>query len=304
MSQETLNIILAGIAALTGLVGIWLTVRYNRQQTRERKEDRQLAEHQLELAREQAAQVSRIELMEVSLRPLRDDAELFGWVRDTRREQTELRRKRAEEARQRQERERAQEERERREREERERQERRRGGFNADTVDEMEQTGLTDWLNPMADPPWMKGFADFSEPLPMPELILTPPKRVYEGPLPDHFVDVGIRNVGRAAAYDVTGWAWFDKEVVEPVEHFAASGVEVAGEANGKVKVELSVRNEGGRLFPSHNDPYTFRIPVRLHFVVDTSFEFEFTSPQGDPAHGTFNLRLASGGSQGADGDR
>ncbi len=259
---------------------------------------------QLELAREQAAQVPRIELMELSLYPLRDGPELSEWVRDTRKEQIEISREREEEERQRQPRERAREERERREREERERQERRRGGFNADTVDEMEKTGLTDWLNPMAKPPWMKGLADLSEPFPMPELTLTPPRHVYEGPLPDHFVEVGIRNVGRAAAYDVTGWVWFDKEVMEPVEHFATSGVEVTGEANGKVKVELSVRNVGGRLFPSHNDPYTFLIPVRLHQVVDTSFEFEFTSPLGDPAHGTFNLRLASGGSRGGDGDR
>ncbi|MDP9474183.1 MAG: DUF4670 domain-containing protein [Actinomycetota bacterium] len=256
---------------------------------------------QLELAREQAAQVPRIELMEVSLHQLRDDAELSEWVRNIRQEQIELRRKRAEEERQRQGRERAREERERREHEERERQERRRGGFNADTVDEMEKTGLADLFNPMADPPWMKGIANLSEPVPMPKLDLTPPRYVYEGPLPDHFVDVGIRNVGRAAAYDVTGWLWFDKEIVEPVEHFAARGVEVTEESNGKVKVELSVRNEGGRLFPSHNDPCNFRIPVRLHRVADTSFEFEFTSPQGDPAHGTFNLLLASGGNQGGD---
>ena len=132
----------------------------------------------------------------------------------------------------------------------------------------------------------------------MPALNLTPPSYVYEGTLPDYFVDVGIRSVGRAATYDVTAWVWFDKEVLEPVEHFAAAGVEVTGEADGKFKVELSVQNEGGRLFPSHNDSYTFRIPVRLHKVADTSFDFEFTSPQGDPAHGTFNLRLSSGGSK------
>lgn len=54
------------------------------------------------------------------------------------------------------------------------------------------------------------------------------------------------------------------------------------------------MRNEGGRLFPSHNVPYTFRIPLRLHEIADTSFGFELTSPQGDPAHGTFNLPSAS----------
>jgi hypothetical protein len=124
---------------------------------------------------------------------------------------------------------------------------------------------------------------------------LRPAKRVYEGPVPNYYLDVGIRNVGRAAAYDVTGWVWFDKDVLEPIGHFARADVTVAGEERGRVKVELSVRNEGGRLFPSHNDPYTFRIPVLVHKAADSRIEFEFTSPQGEPAYGEFNLSLASG---------
>jgi hypothetical protein len=54
MSQEVLNIILAGIAAFTGVVGIWLSIQHHRQRTKEREEDHRLAEEQLKLAQEQA----------------------------------------------------------------------------------------------------------------------------------------------------------------------------------------------------------------------------------------------------------
>lgn len=290
MSGEVLALIATVVFGTAGVVAAYYGYRSFR-----------ASQEQLELAREQTAQVPRIELMEVAFRTLREDPELLREVRDAQREMEELRHKRAEEERQRQERERARRERERREREERERRERRRSGFDASTVDEMGETGPTDWLRWLLDPPEMSTIANLSESLPMPTPNLTPPKYVYEGPVPDHFVDVGIRNVGQAAAYDVTGWLWFDKAVFEPVDNFASSDVKVVGEADGKVKVELSVGNEGGRLFPSYNDPYTFRIPVRLRKVVDTSFEFEFTSPQGNPAHGTFSLHSASG-SQGANG--
>jgi len=74
--------------------------------------------------------------------------------------------------------------------------------------------------------------------------------------------------------------------------------VEVIVETEDKVKVRLSVQNVGGRLFPSHNDPYTFRDPMMVHKVTDTSFEYEFMSPQRDPAYGTFNLMLDSGNQQ------
>lgn len=65
MSQETLNTILAGVAALTGVAGILLSARYNRKQTREREEDRQLAEEQLELARGQAEMRPNLRVVEV-----------------------------------------------------------------------------------------------------------------------------------------------------------------------------------------------------------------------------------------------
>lgn len=55
MDQGTLNTILASIAALTGVIGILLTILYNRQRRREAITDRQLSQEQLELARDQAA---------------------------------------------------------------------------------------------------------------------------------------------------------------------------------------------------------------------------------------------------------
>ncbi len=193
----------------------------------------------------------------------------------------------------------AREERERREREAAER----KAGSSAETAEKPEGFSLPDLRRrmaetskPLVDTTWNKPLVDVPNlPIrPMPDL--TPPRYVYEGPLPSHYLDVGIRNVGRAAAYDVTGWLWLDKGILEPVEYFTDADVEVAGEEHGRVKVELSVRNEGGRLFPSRNDPYTFRVPVLVHEAADTAVEFEFTSPQGEPAHGTFNLLLASGG--------
>ncbi len=180
-------------------------------------------------------------------------------------------------------------EREEREREERERREKTRGGFNAETAEY--------WMKqPLFDPSWKSPLIDSWTSSVLPSYNFSPPRYVYEGPLPNHYIDVGIRNVGCAAAYDVTGWVEFEKGVLEPVEHFAPAGVEVVGEVHGRVRVKLSVQNTGGRLFPSHYDPYTFRIPVLVHRVADTPLPFEFTSPQGEPAHGTFNLLLASGG--------
>lgn len=246
------------------------------------------SEKQLELAREQAAQVPRVELMEVSLHPLGEDRELSEEVRDARQEMAQLQRERAEECTKREREEREKREREAREREEREWREKTRGGFNAETAEH--------WMKrPLFDPSWKMPLIDSWTSSALPSYDFSPSSYVYEGALPNHYLDVGIRNVGRAAAYDVTGWVEFEKGVLEPVEHFAPAGVEVVGEVRGRVRVKLSVQNTGGRLFPSHYDPYTFRIPVLVHRVADTPLPFEFTSPQGEPAHGTFNLLLTSG---------
>lgn len=306
MDVETWSLIATLVFGLAGAVAAlygYKSFRASKAQLEIARSQVEDSKEQLELARDQASQVPKIELMEMSVHHLADDPELREEIRDAAREMRELRRERAEEERA----EREREEREKREREERERREReaaeRKAGFNAETAGKMEGLNLSDLLGRMAEPPkplidpsWNRPLIDVPNlPIrPMPDL--TPPRYVYEGPLPNFYLDVGIRNVGRAAAYDVTGWLWLDKGVLEPVEYFTDADIEVAGEEHGRVKVELSVRNEGGRLFPSRNDPYTFRVPVLVHEAVDTPVEFEFTSPQGEPAHGTFNLLLASGG--------
>ena len=62
MSQETLNTVLSGVAALAGVVGVFLTVWYERKRHGEREEDRRLAEEQLRLAREQSG--PRLEVLQ------------------------------------------------------------------------------------------------------------------------------------------------------------------------------------------------------------------------------------------------
>ncbi len=54
MSLEVLSILLSGVAAVTGVATVCLSVRHNRQRSMEREEDRRLVEEQLELAREQS----------------------------------------------------------------------------------------------------------------------------------------------------------------------------------------------------------------------------------------------------------
>ncbi len=82
VSQETLNTVLAGVAALTGVVGILLTVRFNRQRTREREEDRLLAQEQLELAREQSARLPELVVTGVRLVGVDEVGEVHDIVRE------------------------------------------------------------------------------------------------------------------------------------------------------------------------------------------------------------------------------
>jgi hypothetical protein len=49
-----LGLVLSGVAAVASVVDIVISIRHNRQAAREREEDRQLAEEQLALARQQA----------------------------------------------------------------------------------------------------------------------------------------------------------------------------------------------------------------------------------------------------------
>jgi flagellar biosynthesis/type III secretory pathway M-ring protein FliF/YscJ len=55
MSQETLNTILSGIAALTGLVAVGIAIHQILQHRKEREEDRRTAEEQRQRAEEQRA---------------------------------------------------------------------------------------------------------------------------------------------------------------------------------------------------------------------------------------------------------
>lgn len=174
---------------------------------------------------------------------------------------------------------------------------------------------MTDWLFPSENPPWKEVLTNPPPSISIPPRVKFPGfvhEDAYEGPFPNYFIDLDIRNIGRAAAYDVTGWVWFDADIFEPIEYFAPSGVEVRVETEGKIKVELSVQNDGGRLFPSQNDSYTFRIPVQVHNAVDTSFDFEFTSPKeipvvapiiyGSPPAGTKARKSERDGHYGNDG--
>jgi hypothetical protein len=55
MSQETLNTILSGIAALTGLVAVGIAIHQILQHRKEREEDHRTAEEQRRRAEEQLA---------------------------------------------------------------------------------------------------------------------------------------------------------------------------------------------------------------------------------------------------------
>lgn len=87
MDQQTLNTVLSSIAAFTGAVaaiaaaiGVWLSMRHNRQRGREREEDRRLVEEQLALARDQAEMRPHLRVRDVHLLDPGDSEELDGSV--------------------------------------------------------------------------------------------------------------------------------------------------------------------------------------------------------------------------------
>lgn len=80
MSQETLNILLSGVAALTGVAAVCLSIWHNRQRSREREEDRRLVEEQLTLAREQSEMRPLLRVRDVRLLVPRDSEALDGSV--------------------------------------------------------------------------------------------------------------------------------------------------------------------------------------------------------------------------------
>ena len=182
------------VAALYGIKSF----RASRAQLEIARDQAEDSREQLELARNQASLVPRIDLMEMSLHPLADDPELQDEVSRALQEMDKLRRKRAEEERV----ERAREERERRMREEQERQERaareRKRGFNAETVEQMEDISPFELLKRIADPSkalaksrWVDQLANrhLSTPPRSPNLNIGPTKRVYEGPVPNYYLE-------------------------------------------------------------------------------------------------------------------
>jgi hypothetical protein len=183
VSQATLNTILAGIAAFTGVVGIWLSIRHNRERAREREEDRQLSEEQLRLAQEQAARLPSLEVSDVLLLEIKEvaDNRLHELVRET-------------------EEERAEEERTRREYEARLEEIQRRSPPYARDVER--------WSLENEFRLFLMGDRMGDR---------------YEGPLPDKVVRVSLVNRGKIAAFEITGTFRFEAAYLEPLGYFTAA---------------------------------------------------------------------------------
>lgn len=84
-----MNTILAGIAALSGVIGILLTILYNRQRRRDSAQDRQLTQEQLELARDQAARLPDLSVAGVRLVEIDEVNEVRDQVREVADERAE-----------------------------------------------------------------------------------------------------------------------------------------------------------------------------------------------------------------------
>lgn len=266
----------------------------------------QASREQLELAHEQASRVPRLVLTGAALLPLSADHELEKDVVETREllqeiEEERVEKRRAEEERLVRERERKTREREERERKEREREERRSGGFDASKLQDMGKPGeradlgrvFRSPFKDMAERLAARPMFEIREPAQIPMPSLYPKSEPYEGPLPDSFVEVGLKNEGRAAAYEVTGWLELDGADLESVDYFADRGVDLVSENGDVHKVELRAQQEGGRLLPSENDRLVFRVPVlRRRASGTTRLRYEFTSPQGGDAEGVLELAL------------
>lgn len=80
MISEVLSILLSAVAAVAAVVGVWLSVRHNRQRGRERDEDRRLVEEQLALARQQSEMQPRLRVRSVRLLSPRDWEAVEGSV--------------------------------------------------------------------------------------------------------------------------------------------------------------------------------------------------------------------------------
>ncbi len=263
MSWEVPTFIVAGLALVA-------TVVYGEIQRRAQRRDRQIAQEQLRLAREQAEMRPVLEVAEVRLLDVSDVEELEEYVRPIR----EFRAERSEKERR---------EREREGKEKQQKQERSKGldiskldskELEAESGEGASWPGILSGLTPQVQFPDLIHRSSASEP--------------YEGPLPDKVVRIKLVNQGRTAAYEVTGWIYFDHAHLEPVDEFG-DGYDVEVLKDGWCKVAVG-GGTGCSLLPTVNDPLSFDIAVKVHSLGKTQIEYEFTTPQGDNKAGLSDL--------------
>lgn len=115
-------------------------------------------------------------------------------------------------------------------------------------------------------------------------------KEPYSGPLPHKVVVVRIGNRGRIAAYDVTGWLYFNADHLEPLQEFSNGDVAEKPE-DGFFKVEVGFSKEA-TILPTPNDDQEFSIAVVIRSPGTTKIGYEFQTPQGDTAKDEQELEL------------
>lgn len=284
MSIEVLAFIATVVFGFAGVAAAWFGYKSLR-----------ASQEQLRLAQEQASRVPLLAVTSAILLPLARDAELEKEVADSRELLEEIEEGRAEKQRAEEKRLAREREREKQEREEREQLEGRGRGFNISALKEVEEEPGTSGQFRL---PW-----SYMERRPMFKLPEVPTIRIpplshansepYVGPLPDAFLELEVRNVGRAAAYEVMGWLTLDGSVLEPVDWFADRSVSAVANDDGTWKVELRLEEEGGRLLPSEHDWIVFRVPVvQRQTEGSSSLRYEFTSPQGGETEGRLELEM------------
>lgn len=116
----------------------------------------------------------------------------------------------------------------------------------------------------------------------------------HEGPFPGHCLCIKIGNSGGTAARHVTGWVTLDGGVLEPVDRFLESDVEILEQRDSAVKLKMSVPTEEGTLLVAGEAEHTFRIPVVLQRREDTSLPWELSNSQEEPKKGTFHLSISA----------
>lgn len=191
---------------------------------------------------------------------------------------------------------RATEERERRERERKEKEEQE---ARERRIKEGKATNIDKALDGMKTPgfdvrpllPSVDTSKLFGSPMQSVPLLPNPYGReLYEGPLPEKVVVVGIGNRGRIAAYDVTGWIYLNADHLEPLPEFSEGSI-IEESEDGFFKVELGFR-EGTKILPTPNDDREFYVAALIQSTGITTIRYEFQTPQGDIARGEQELEL------------